>query len=1685
MHMSKAIKQRLKKATSVFFAIALVIGLLPTAGLINPVPAYAAGETVTATVDGLGIQLPTLVEGVDFTAGKAINADPINYTDAAGNMPLAELVAQKESQGYELVWYDADTNKKFDWNKTAITKNTNVIGKWEQMICEVTVSLNNDTSKSTVTKVLWGSSYINAAGSAPETPTRNGWNFLGWYDAAGNAFDFNAAVKSSTTVEAKWSVADVNIVPVTDPTSDIPGTVDGSCWIGDTWGKHPASFNVSNFSGFLSGASGTGKCALRSAAQPTNVTADYHATLKSTNMETGDVIYDVLITPPDVAHEGGPRNKYGLIGYQTVSFEAHLVKNLGGWIEIQKSSSNTDITDGNDCYSLEGAEYVAYDANGAARAKLTTDANGYAKSDLVPTGNYTLKEVKAPKGYSLDETPISVTVNGGRTAHADVSDKPQNDPVNVWLGKYDGEKTYNMEKNLPNGSASLAGAEYVVQYYDGYYEKQSDAEKSGDPVRTWVMTTDEDGYSDLQDADTYIVAQTSDGKYKSDPIYRSSAGNPTFPLGTYVITEYKAPEGYNLPQPFGMDQTYVRQVTTVGSAESVFSWNTPQQAEPVQRSDVEFTKAASDDGHSLANVPFKITSKTTHESHIVVTDSNGKVSTKSSWNKHTDNTNGNDWFLESEETGIQAALDGVVGFFSGNSGKELDPKAGTWFTGLQEGEDQSSAADPDNDRGALPYDTYTLEELPCDANDGYQLIKKDFTIDRDNTFNADNTINLGTLIDQDPSITTKASDKEDGDQKIVAEPDVTVVDQCSIDNLQVGTSYAVNGTLMDKATKKAYVDAEGNEVKATKTFTAKSQNQDVYLEFNFDASNVTEDTDLVVFEELATSDAPGRIIADEKDFSNIGQTVTVSNPQIGTMASDGISGGKTAVKDTEMVVKDTVSFSGLSIGRSYTLKASLMDKATNTALKDATGNYVTATKTFTPTASNGLVEVEFRFDGSNLADGQQIVAFESLTCKDKEIASHVDIDDPLQLVTVSEPTIHTLASSKQEGHVGKPTVVRDTEAVLNDSVEMAGLVKGKDYTLVGKIMDKSTNKPYIDPSTGKEITATKDFTADDAKMSVGLEFTFDASKLDKGTQLVVFETLQRHGEDITKHEDINDEEQTVIVVPPTIGTVATDGLDNDKLVIADRTATVVDEVAFEGLVVGKEYVAHGVLMRKDTNEPLLDADGNQITGSTTFTPDSPNGSVQVTFTFDSALLAGKKLVAFEKLTRNGIEIVSHEDIDDEDQSVEVVPTEVGTTAYDSADGDKHMAADTESSLTDEVAYKNVVPNEEVTIAGILMDKGTSLPLLSGEGASSISTEDLTAFWEELQADMGIKAGTSPIITVDGAAFGKGFDVTVADGSYSYVSEDGVQHILSKVEDGWKLNDVNGETATEVGTYTDEQVSVSENVVKLPIAPDYEAITKLFQEHADIVDCLSIQTMTFTPEKTDGTATLEFPINSIYNEDTDTVAFEFLFKNSEIIAMENDLGNEDQTVSIVTPKIGTTATDTTDGDHTLLPSREASITDSVEYSDLIPSKSYTLSGVIYDKSTGEPLQVGGGQVTAEKDFVPNQADGTVDLEFTFDASEAGGKDLVVFETVYKDGVEIAKHQDINDEGQTVSVSPVDDNTSENPEGDGYSKTGVDMAWVYGLIALLVALAGGAGAYGIRHRKLAKASEGETGNGSDEE
>lgn len=376
---------------------------------------------------------------------------------------------------------------------------------------------------------------------------------------------------------------------------------------------------------------------------------------------------------------------------------------------------------------------------------------------------------------------------------------------------------------------------------------------------------------------------------------------------------------------------------------------------------------------------------------------------------------------------------------------------------------------------------------------------------------------------------------------------------------------------------------------------------------------------------------------------------------IGTTASDKADNDKTLAPDTTATVVDEVAYQNLIVGKEYTVSGTLMDKTTGKALL-VDGKEVKASAKFVAEKPNGKVSVEFKFNTAGL-DAKELVAFESMTADNKEVASHADINDEGQTVKVATktPEIGTTATDKADND---KILAPDKEVTIVDAVSYKGLVVGKEYKVEGSLMDKATGKPLL--VDGKEVTGSAKFTAKTATGKQNVEFTFNTTSLDD-KELVVFENLYLGSKVIATHADINDEGQTVKVdkKTPKIETTATDKADKDKVLSTDKEVVVTDEVVYQGLIVGKEYTVTGKLMDKATNKPLL-INKKEVTGSAKFVAEKPSGKVKVEFTFNTAGLDDKELVAFESILLDGKEVVSHADINDKNQTVKIdkVPKEI-------------------------------------------------------------------------------------------------------------------------------------------------------------------------------------------------------------------------------------------------------------------------------------------------------------------------------------------------------------------------------------------------------------------------------------------
>ena len=428
--------------------------------------------------------------------------------------------------------------------------------------------------------------------------------------------------------------------------------------------------------------------------------------------------------------------------------------------------------------------------------------------------------------------------------------------------------------------------------------------------------------------------------------------------------------------------------------------------------------------------------------------------------------------------------------------------------------------------------------------------------------------------------------------------------------------------------------------------------------------------------------------------------------EIGTMAKfeDGTKDTQSA---QDIVLVDTVRYTGLQVGKEYKLSGVLMNKATAKPFLDFDGNEVTAEATFTPTDADGTVDVTFMFSSLHLKQDTEVVVFETLYREDIELATHAQIDDEGQTVKIRVPKIGTTATS-EDGHRVDPL----GEVTIFDEVSYTNLKPEKEYTVSGVLMDKATGKAFLD-ADGKEIKAETTFTPTQPTGTVTVEFVFNATGL-HGKEVVAFETLYYEGIELATHAEINDEGQTVELKNPQISTVAVTE-DGSKTTLTADDVQITDTISYSDLTVGVEYRMTGILMDKATGKPFLDFDGNEVTAEATFTPADADGTVELTFTFDSRQLdKDTKLVVFDELYRADTLLAVHKDIDAEDQTVEIRVPKIGTTAT-FEDGEKEIIANEEITIIDSVAYSDLKPGKEYTVSGVLMDKETGKAFLDING----------------------------------------------------------------------------------------------------------------------------------------------------------------------------------------------------------------------------------------------------------------------------------------------------------------------------------------------------------------------------------
>ncbi len=567
--------------------------------------------------------------------------------------------------------------------------------------------------------------------------------------------------------------------------------------------------------------------------------------------------------------------------------------------------------------------------------------------NVLPLGTLTVEETKAPNGYLLD----------GAYMQANGSEEQIK-------GMYLTQITEDGDLAVLSGSNQFSVSDKVIR--GGVKIQKRDLETSD---------TKGQGSATLKDAEFEISSLNDNAVLVEGKLYNkgevvktiltdiegvASTSADLLPYGKYRIEESKAPEGYltDGAKPIEFEITEDGKIVDLtGTDTSIYN--------QVKRGDLEGVKIGAGTHQRLAGVPFRITSKTTGESHIIVTDDNGQFSTSSDWASHKNNT---------------------------NAGKTSED--GIWF----------GTSEPNDSKGALIYDTYIIEELRCEGNKGFELIPPfEIVVSRNNV-----TVDLGTLTDEyekEISIHTTATGK-DGEKSIVAGKEVTIVDTVTLDGLEKGTKYQLKGWQMLKE-ENAELLIDGQRVESDYTFTANSEEMKIEIEYTFNASSLGGQN-LVTFEELydlSNEDEPVKV-AEHKDIDDEGQTVLITERIISIHTTATSEDGKKEIEaGKDVTIIDTVTLDGLEIGIKYQLKGWQMIKDENAELI-VNGERVENDYTFIADSESMEVQIAFTFDASELG-GKELVTFEELydlsnPDEPTKVTEHKDIEDDGQTVTITE-----------------------------------------------------------------------------------------------------------------------------------------------------------------------------------------------------------------------------------------------------------------------------------------------------------------------------------------------------------------------------------------------------------------------------------------------------------------------------------------------------------------------------------------------------------------------------------------------------------------------------------------------------------------------------------------------------------
>lgn len=1013
-----------------------------------------------------------------------------------------------------------------------------------------------------------------------------------------------------------------------------------------------------------------------------------------------------------------------------------------GSITLSKKSANESITADNSCYSLSGAEFGVF-SDGACTHKvgsLATDGNGAARVDGLPLGTYYVKETKAPKGYALNSSSFAVEVTPDGTVQVNgnggIADAPQTNEIELFALKRDAE----MADGGAQGSATLAGAEFTVSYYDGYYGL--DSLPSG-PKRMWVVETDAKGFARADD----------EHRVGGDDFYRTTEGKVTLPLGTYLIEETNAPEGYRLGSGSGEGTKSLVQVTADGvTGPKVSSFTPAEVADEVQRGGLAVGKVDRQNGDylpqgsaSLEGATFEII--TNNDQQVVV---EGNRYSKGSVVKTLTTVFEDGRYIARTDDGCLPVGSYTVRETTSSPGYLFDEESHNWSHVFQITVDGEIAdlTDSENALGNLvirgdfefsKVDGQTSRRL---ANIPFLIISQTTgeqhvivtdengmasTASNWNSHCADTNANdaavFNTANAEHPDGKTTDETAVDGRNEQAAEEDRP--DKQADETTGVNRSARSAGEPADEAADKSPANGGADEAADKPTGEAADETADetadeAQHESEGDETQINETDDANQQDEGTgiTEENPEEPQDEEAAHPN-GDEPQNSEPEMKlAVLKIGNHPGNSAFRATQPLGEDNGTAPSDNLDDGSGEKGQGEEEPSDTqAANAASGNQDGASAP----ASRNEIEIDEgklnpqagiwfngRADASCDPDDflgalpYDTYTIKELRCKANEGLELVEFETvitrnnrELDLGTIDDNAGPSISTSLGDGN-GAKLVAASQSATLVDTVTYMNLDTRRTYTLMGQLHavdDAGTDCGVVSEASAQLAPSAPTGTAE-------VLFTVDPSDLSVSKLVATEQLLDENGAVICSHVDLSDEAQSVYV--PEIATELKAPATAGEAAQSVGTIELVDTVSYKGLAPGKTYTMFASMhVRGDDGADagvVLDSKGKEVTAQQSFTPAESAGKVEVSFLFEAPDVAGKTVVAFEELKFRDVTYATHADISDEAQSI-TLPS-LATFLSDSKGG-KDMEAQEDLTLVDTVEYKNLQPGARYTLIGTL------------------------------------------------------------------------------------------------------------------------------------------------------------------------------------------------------------------------------------------------------------------------------------------------------------------------------------------------------------------------------------------------